>query len=115
MIELAEYVAVNGFAPDLIAFVEITADQGRLNARVQCGGVQCQQAAFVVADQSNGQWIWDLGVLCFKPIEDSLNFANFITNDMAAHFEGLPVDPFAVGLVGVGDAVGSGELVTAID
>ena len=69
----------------------------------------------MVADQPNGRWIWDLGVLCFKPIEDSLNFANFITNDMAAHFEGLPVDPFAVGLVGVGDAVGSGELVTAID
>ena len=39
LIELAENVSVNGFDPHLIAFVEITADQGRLNARVQCGGV----------------------------------------------------------------------------
>src|SRR3954447_14369652 len=43
------------------------------------------------------------GILPLEPVDKSQHFLHFITDDVPAKFEGLPIHPFAVRLVGHSD------------
>ena len=114
-------VAINGLFPDALARGEVTAHQSGINARIERGRVKGNQAAFTVTgDADPSQRLRCLlryrGVQLDEPIDHRDNLLHFVTDDVAAHFVGLAVNPFAMRLVGEPTEQGiAGTRVVAID
>ena len=87
----AEDIAVDRFAPQRLAALEVAADSGGGDTLVERGGVERQQAAFAIAADADG------GVV---EVDSSENFLDFDADEVLAEFEGGAVEKFAVRLVG---------------
>ena len=97
-------IAVDRFLPDALTRREIAADQHGVNARVGGRAVQGDQASFGKSDHADHR-ILDgrfgrSGFFFLEPINRRQDLLHLVADDMAAHFIGLPINPFAVRLVG---------------
>ncbi len=100
-LEQAEYVAVDGFLPDTLPGGKVSADEDGLDPCVERRRVEGKQTTFTVAREADlrGRSTGRRG-FGLEEIYGGQDLLDFVADDVAAHFEGLPVNPFAMRLVG---------------
>src|SRR5437667_3603997 len=103
-LQQTEDVPVDRLFPEALARPEVTACQYAVNPCVERSSVECDQAAFAIADHSKFRRLRPAsgcgGFLFCKPIDRPGDFLHFIADDMPAQFVSLPINPFAVRLIG---------------
>src|SRR6266536_4808878 len=90
-------ISINGFGPNFLPRIEIAADQYRVNSWVRCRRVEGDQSALGVATNP------DLGVVAVslsEPVHSRQHRLHFVADDVTAQVKRLPVNPFAMSLVG---------------
>ncbi len=83
-------VAIDWFRPDALAGVEVTADQHRIDARIEGGRVKGDQAAFRMASHADRHRV---AVLLLEPVDGGQYLLHLVADDVPAHVKSLPVDP----------------------
>ena len=92
--EQPEHVAVDRLLPDILPAVEIAADAGDVDPRIDRGGVQCEQPSFAVTDDADR--LRRGRVRLCEPVDRRPNLLHFVANQMAAHLVGGPIEHFPV-------------------
>ncbi len=101
----------------LIAIVDIAANIGVLDARIESGAVEREQAALGVApylDRQSGL-VPTLRAGTFKPIDGGQHLLHLVADHMPAHLVRHPINEFAVRLISEETELGAaGEIVLAV-
>src|SRR6185503_20132278 len=96
--EQSENISINRFGPNLLARIEIAADQRHVDLRTHRSRIERDQPAFGVTAHSNLH-VW--AMLLTEPLHRCQHSLHFVTDDMTAHVERLTINPFAMRLIGV--------------
>src|SRR5439155_26422092 len=89
-------VAVDGFGPDSLTRVEVTANQRSVDARIHGSRVKCNQSTLAVTGHANLPFA---AALSLEPVHSGQHFLDLVADDVPAHVKRLTVDPLPVGLV----------------
>ena len=114
--EQAEEIAINGLLPEPLPGIEIAADQRRRDAGVQGRRMQRDEAAFRMTGNGDRSLAGaGLRVPQLEPVHERERLLHLEADHGPAQHERLPVNPFAMRLVGEPDARVAGPLVAAVN
>ena len=109
LIKQAKDVAVDGLGPDRIAIVEVAAHAGRVDPRVECGGVERDTAPFAIAEDADTGLLVRAGLLR-EPVDQGQNLLHLVADDVPTQLKRRSVDELAAGQPGVAVAGGDGAV-----
>ena len=109
LVEQAEDVAVDRLGPDRVAVVEVAADAGGVDPRVERRGVERDRASFAIAEDADPGLLIRAGLLR-EPVDQGQHLLHLVADDVPAQLERRPVDELAVGQPGAAVAGGNGAV-----
>src|SRR5439155_11564275 len=105
--------AIDRLPPQLLAGLEVAADQGRVDPNVYRGAVERQKTTLAVADHPD---LTGLGAgLLGEPVDGREHLLDLVPHHVTAHLEGAAVDELAVRLVRHPHLRGAGPGIAAVD
>ena len=107
------YIAIYRLGPQLLARLEVPADERCLNPGIQGCAVQRYQPALSITRDRNRSGV--SRILASEPVDGREHCLRFIADDVAPGLISHAVNPLAVGQVGHSDAGDAGPRVFAID
>ena len=103
-VKQSEDIAVYRFLPGALPRREVAADQRSVNARVEGRAVKREQTSLGKSRHADHRVLegpcGGPGFFFREPVDGRQDLLHLVTDDVLPHFIGLPVNPFAVRLVG---------------
>src|SRR3954466_5107412 len=84
LLEQTKYVSINRLLPDLIAVTKVAADANRMDARIDCAGIQSKHATLSIAENADSRIF---AAVFREPIDCSKYLLHLIADEVPTQLE----------------------------